>query len=42
MDSYTIWDWRAMACDKTAFGRKLRYVAQSRSTNPEKLIKYQL
>ncbi len=41
-DDYTIWDWRAMACDKTAFGRKLRYVAQSRSTNPEKLIKYQL
>lgn len=41
-DEYTIWDWRVLASDKRMFGRKLRYVAQSRSTNPEKLIKYQL
>tara|TARA_R100000081_G_C4820371_1_gene179374 strand:- start:52 stop:3930 length:3879 start_codon:yes stop_codon:yes gene_type:complete len=41
-DEYTIWDWRVLASDKSMFGRKLRYVAQSRSTNPEKLIKYQL
>ena len=41
-DKYTIWDWRSIAMKRCNFGRKLRYVAQSRSNDPENNILYQL
>ena len=41
-DEYTIWDWRKMAMDRSSLGRRLRYVAQSRSKDPENKIFYQL
>ena len=41
-DEYTIHDWRRLASDKSLLGRKLRYVAQSRSSNPSANILYRL
>ena len=41
-DEYTIHDWQVMAADKSLLGRKLRYVAQSRSSNPSANILYRL
>ena len=39
-DEYTIWDWKIISRDRSYDGRRLRYVAQSRSTNPKELIRY--
>jgi hypothetical protein len=39
-DEYTIWDWGKIPLNY--FGRRLRYTAQSRSTNPEKNIVYKI
>ena len=38
-DEYTIWDWKKLAA-MGMDGRRLRYVAQSRSTKPDELITY--
>ena len=38
-DPYTIWDWDKISF-KSLFDRRLRYVAQSRSVEPKKLITY--
>ena len=38
-DEYTIYDWGMLSKDKK-LNRRLRYVAQSRSTNPKKNIYY--
>ena len=37
-DRYTIWDWDKIP--RNYFGRRLRYTAQSRSTDPENNIVY--
>ena len=39
-DEYTIWDWELLSKYRNYNTRRLRYVAQSRSTNPETLIRY--
>jgi hypothetical protein len=39
-DEYTIWDWEQLSKYRYGDNRRLRYVAQSRSTNPETLIRY--
>ena len=39
-DDYTIWDWERLSADRSYNGRRMRYVAQSRSTKPEDLITY--
>ena len=39
-DNYTIWDWKLLRNNRSYTGRRLRYVAQSRSTNPKTLINY--
>ena len=39
-DEYTIWDWKELSKYRYGDNRRLRYVAQSRSTNPENLIRY--
>ena len=42
-DKYTIHEWgRISKPDKNGMNRKLRYTAQSRSTNPEKNISYRI
>ena len=38
-DKYVIHEWKTMS-GKGLFLRRLRYVAQSRSTNPKELISY--
>ena len=39
-DKYTIWDWKKVSNPEIHIGRRLRYVAQSRSTKPEENIFY--
>ncbi len=39
-DKYTIWDWERVSEPSLYIGRRLRYVAQSRSNNPEENITY--
>ena len=39
-DKYTIWDWKKISDPELKIGRRLRYVAQSRSTNPKQNIYY--
>ena len=39
-DKYTIWDWKLISQNNRWINRRLRYVAQSRSSNPEKNISY--
>ena len=39
-DEYTIWDWERVSDPSLFIGRRLRYVAQSRSNNPENNITY--
>ena len=39
-DEYTIWDWENLSRFKGGDYRRLRYVAQSRSSDPENLITY--
>ena len=38
-DKYSIWDWKRIS-KPTRFNRKLRYVAQSRSKDPQNNIYY--
>ena len=38
-DKYTIWDWKKIS-ESRGINRRLRYVAQSRSSDPEKNISY--
>ena len=39
-DNYTIWNWEILSKRMDYDARRLRYTAQSRSTNPKELISY--
>jgi len=39
-EPYTIWDWERLSKRSDYDGRRLRYTAQSRSTNPKEYISY--